>query len=138
MGIRDSLLCEVEEAEWELRALEQRCLGHPELQREVYKAKERVANHTERLRCLNFKRYMMRAHDKRDNSGSLLAWLANQTKRGLHIVEIYTDTEKRIVRQEVINLHFSDYYTNLYTSVARGTETDIETFHSIAYTRHHP
>ena len=82
VGIRRTLIREVQTAESDLREVEKERRGHPELQQTLLERKEIVATHIEKLCCFDYRDYMIRALAERDKAGTLLAWLANPAKRG--------------------------------------------------------
>ena len=77
VGVRLTLLTEVQTAELELREAERERLGHPERQQTLLEHREQVAMSIEKLRCYDYKEYMIRTHADRDKAGALLAWLVN-------------------------------------------------------------
>ncbi|KAJ1191646.1 hypothetical protein NDU88_000962 [Pleurodeles waltl] len=66
MGIRHTIIRDIEKAEHELREMEQKCPGEPELQTSVMDAQERVATGIERILCYDYKAYLVRTHAEGD------------------------------------------------------------------------
>lgn len=128
VGVRKTLLQDVEKAEQKLRETERARPEQPERQKEVLEAKEAMAVELERLRCFDYKKYLVKAHAECDKSGSLLAWLANPTPRGTPILALKTREGHLVYTQREINARFLDYYEDLYKSSLGVTGGDIDTF----------
>ncbi|KAJ1113387.1 hypothetical protein NDU88_001633 [Pleurodeles waltl] len=88
MGVRKTLLREVESAEDFLHRLEKRVFRDPRLWDELRATREMVAENTEKLRCFDYKCYMAMAHAERDKPGALLAWVANPARQGSLITKL--------------------------------------------------
>ena len=71
---------ELRAAQTELRDIERRRPGYPEMPQTLLNSREQLAKRVEKLRCFDNREYMIRAHAERDRAGALLAWLANPTR----------------------------------------------------------
>lgn len=90
VGVRKTLLNEVEAAEVKLRSAEKESYENRGTQEKVLEAREALAVQMETLRSFDYKKYVAGVHAEGDKTGSLLAWLANPNARGTPILGLKT------------------------------------------------
>ncbi|KAJ1193214.1 hypothetical protein NDU88_002519 [Pleurodeles waltl] len=99
-----------------LQSLQSDRLGRPDLEPRLQEAREKVAKYREGLRSFDYKIYTEKTHADGDQTGRLLARLANPAQRRSLIVKLNRSSGEPLETQEEINACFASFYWSLYHS----------------------